>query len=117
MKKFLLPPNHKLSFNQNVHRMDPIQPFTVEPTLVSNHISPMVDFPKDFFPMMAKKYPPSSQIYKHVYVSAPNKFVEMKPKKKKKKKKEKDEESWFDFHPFGNESEEEDEEEKEYDED
>lgn len=111
MKKFLGPPNHKLSFDKNVHRMDPIPPYIVEPTLQMNQ---MEDFPKDFFPTLSKKYSqPPSHVYKHVYVS--DKYV---PKKNKKKKKEKEkEESWYEsFSPFGDESEDDDEKDYEYEE-
>lgn len=118
--KILGPPTPKLNFSKNVrvniNRMDPMQPYTVEPMLIDNSMNQVQHFPKDFFPMMTKKYSqPPSHIYKHVYVTGPNKYVSMEVTKKKKRKKDK-EESWLDMlHPFGDDSEEEEENEDEED--
>lgn len=96
MKRLIGPPLHLV---RNVNRMDPTE--AVVPTITDNYMNQMEDFPKDFFPMMAKKYSPS-HIFKHVYVTSPSKIV---VNKKKMKKKESKEESWLEsFNPFGCES-------------
>lgn len=111
MKKFLSLPNQRINLSKNVNRMDPVQ-YTVDSTLMDSHLNPVGEFPKDFFPMMAKKYhsPPPQHIYKHIYVTEePIKIVEKKKKKKKKMHKKEDKE-WYDA--FGCDSEDEEYEEE-----
>jgi hypothetical protein len=110
MKKLLIPTTNRIDFNKNVHRMDPMQ--TLESVSTTDYMNQLEAFPKDFFPMMSKKYSVPSHIYKHVYVTSPTKdVVKHKPKKRKPSRKE---DSWMDsLNPFGCESENEDYEEGE----
>lgn len=113
MKKLLIPTTHRMNFHKNVNRMDPVQPLEPVSTANSvNYINQLDSFPKDFFPMMAKRYSVPSHIYKHVFVTSPSKVeIKKKPKKRKPSRKE---DSWMDsINPFGCESEEEDYEEEE----
>lgn len=101
MRKLFLPTPtsaHRINFNKNVNRMDPSKP--IETITTSDYMNHMEDFPKDYFPMEAKKYSIPAHIYKHVYVTSPSKY-----KKEKKKKPSHKEDSWYDFlNPFGCES-------------
>lgn len=111
MKKFLSLPNQRINLNKNVNRMDPMQTYTVETTLMGNPSNSAGDFPKDFFPMLAKKYySPPSHVYKHIYVTAPSKVTEKKKKKKKIHKKE--DKEWYDAFECESDDEEYEEEEE-----
>lgn len=104
MKKLAAPTPYRVNLqHQNVNRMDPIQ--VVVPAMTANPMNPTQPFPRDFFPMLEKKYSIPSHIYKHVFVTSPSKIVMHKKRKKSKEK----EESWFDsLNPFGCESDEDD---------
>lgn len=75
----------------------------MQPIVDEGTMNQIQDFPKDFFPSISKKYSTAPHIYKHVFVTSPNKvIVEKKPKGKKKIRKE---DSWLDsINPFGCES-------------
>ncbi|CRK93233.1 CLUMA_CG006777, isoform A [Clunio marinus] len=81
------------SNDNQIMKLNPIVPLTTMTPMLS-----LDNFPKDFYPTIAKKYSSQPQLYKHVYVTSPH----HKDKKKKKKNKFKDsDESWFDYlNPF-----------------
>jgi hypothetical protein len=101
MRKLISPTNHyRLSLNPIVNRNDNVQSHTIPPILMENGLKEIEDFPKDFFPTIAKKFSKSPpHIYKHVFVTSPSIIVHKKPKNKKSIRKE---DSWLDsLNPFG----------------
>jgi hypothetical protein len=110
MPKLISPTNHhRLSLNPIANRNDNSQSHTMPPILTENGLNRVEDFPKDFFPSIAKKYSSAPHIYKHVFVTSPSKIIVHKKNKKGIRK----EDSWFDsLNPFGCDSDYED-----YDED
>lgn len=110
MEKFIFPKpsissplmNFRGNPKRNISRIDVSSGYYYEPTTtsISNRLS--ADFPKDFFPSLAKKYsspppppPPAPVIYKHIYLPAPE-----VPKTKVKKVCEEEDDEDYHWHKF-----------------
>lgn len=100
MRNFLS--NHRSNLKWNVNRVDPlsINSLGYIPSHGNNMNSHVNNFAKEPFhfisPTSMKKYSEPSYIYKHVYVTTPN-----KPPDRKKKIRKYKEESWLnEMNPF-----------------